>query len=338
MTRSHPSKSLLTCNALVLVAFLALACHGLAADDDLSKREKKIVEARAWLTNQFEPWLTNTFPDITSKPWPEWFVNPPSRTRLPTFLTNTFLTIDTEEFPVWFQTPEEEMLAKGIPDFWKDVQAKVPLVPQAKNLPAIVRGPYLQMSTTNSIVIRWRTDQPNPSVVKFGKSPDKLSKEAKASGTLADHVVLLTNLQPDTKYYYSIGTRDVPLIVQLTNRIAMVGVTNGTLYVSTRATNIELASVANSRLTFSMKQGRLSYASADGKIRHDTTNTALLVSTLTSLMSLTISNGALVVGTSDQIMPMDGGEVVRKRRCRRNISPSARRTSALPAQMRRRIS
>ncbi len=279
-----------------------------AADDEATKREKRLIETQTWLTNEFRPWLTNTFPEVIHKPWPEWFVNPPSRTRLPTFLTNTFPTIDTEEFPEWFLTPDEEELAKGIPDFWKDVKAKVPIVPQAKNLPGIIRGPYLQMGTTNSMMIRWRTDQPVAGVVNFGKSPDKLNKQAKATGTLTEHVVVLTNLMPDTKYYYSLGARDVPLIVHLTNKVASVGVTNGTLYVSTRSTNLEVASITNGRLTFTMKQGRLSFASTDGKINRDTTNTVLLVSTLTSLVSLSVSNGALVLGTPDHIIPMDGGE------------------------------
>ncbi len=297
---------------LALVACMALAWNVLAADDDLTKREKKIAETRVWLTNEFRPWLTNTFPEVRQKPWPEWFVNPPSRTRLPTFLTNTFLTIESEEFPDWFLNPEEEWLAKGIPEFWKDVQKKDPTVPPVKNLPAITRGPYLQMGTTNSMMIRWRTDQSVPGVVSFGKSPDKLSKQAKATGTRTEHVVVLTNLAPKTKYFYSIGTRDIPLIVQLTNKVAIVGVTNGTLHVSSRATNLELAAVSNSRFIFTLKQGRLSFASADGKIQRDTTNTTLLLSTLTSLMSLSVSNGALVVGTSDQMIPLDGGEVGKK--------------------------
>jgi hypothetical protein len=282
------------------------------ADDEATKRDKKITETRNWLTNDFIGWLTNTFPDAPSKVWPEWFVNSPSKNSVPTWLTNTFPHIDTEEFPQWVYEPDEEMIAKGIPPWWETYRKKFPIVPQAKNLPAILRGPYLQMGTTNSMMIRWRTDHPVAGVVNFGKSPDKLSKQAKAAGTLTEHVVVLTNLVADTKYYYSLGARDVPLIVHLTNNVASIGVTNGTLYVSSRSTNLELASVTNARLSFTMKLGRLSFASTDGKLKRDTTNTVLLVSTLTSLVSLSISNGALVLDTSDHILPMDGGEVGKK--------------------------
>ncbi len=280
-----------------------------AADDADAKRLKKLNDTRAWLTNEFTPWLTNTFPTVTFEHWPDWLVNPPSRTRLPTWLTNTFPEIESEDFPFWLATAHEEQLAKGIPDFWNDFKAKVRTVPQAKNLPVITRGPYLQLGTTNSMVVRWRTAQPRPSVVKFGRAPDKLSKEARASGTLAEHVVLFTNLQPDTKYFYSIGERDTPMIVSLTNDLARISTTNGTLYVSSRSTNLEIAAVTNGTLLFSHQRGRLSITTEDGRWKQDTTNTTLLVSTLTSLINLSVSNGALAVASSDHIIPMDGGEV-----------------------------
>jgi hypothetical protein len=56
------------------------------------------------------------------------------------------------------------MIAKGIPGWWETYRKKLPIVPSAKNLPAIVRGPYLQMGTTNSMMIRWRTDHSVPGV------------------------------------------------------------------------------------------------------------------------------------------------------------------------------
>ena len=44
------------------LALFVLALRVSAADEpELSKREKKIIETSAWLTNQFAPWLTNTF-------------------------------------------------------------------------------------------------------------------------------------------------------------------------------------------------------------------------------------------------------------------------------------
>src|SRR6266702_3073587 len=79
---------------------------------------------------------------------------------------------------------------------------KLPIIPLAKPLPVIVRGPYLQCGTTNSVVLRWRTDAPGPSIVRFGLSPTNLNKSAASAGSLTEHVVLLRGLKPDTKYFY----------------------------------------------------------------------------------------------------------------------------------------
>lgn len=295
--------------AFAVLILVLMALRVSAADDAAAKRDKKIDETRAWLTNAFVPWLTNEFPEVTTKPYPEWFVNPFSKTRLPTWLTNTFPQIDTEEFPQWLKDPVEEMLEKGIPDWWGDAMKRIPTVPAVKPLPAIVRGPYLQLGTTNSMVLRWRTDVPVASVVPYGTSSAKLSKHAKASGTLTEHVVLFTNLQPDTKYFYSIGTNDTPLIVLLTNNIARVRTTNSPLYVSSPSTNILIASVTNGTLLFSMRLGRLSISSPDEKLVRHTTNTHLVLSTINNTAELSITNGNFFISTPNNITPLDKGEV-----------------------------
>ena len=295
--------------ALGSLLLFALVLGASAADDAEAKRDKKIQEVRTWITNQFVPWLTNEFPEVTSRPYPEWFVNPFSKTRLPTWLTNTFPQIDTEEFPEWLKDPDEEMLSKGIPDWWPDAMKRVPTVPPVKSLPAIIRGPYLQLGTTNSMVLRWRTDIPNPSLVMFGTSPTKLSKQAKSSGTLMDHVVMFTNLEPDTKYFYAIGTNDTPMIVLFTNNIVRIRTTNATLYVSSPDTNIVIASVVNGTLLFSKRLGRISVLSPDEKLVRHTTNLQLVINTVNNTATLSITNNTLVLSTHDSIRPLDGGEV-----------------------------
>lgn len=294
---------------LLGVALAVLVSFASNADGaELSRQEKTIRDTKLWLTNDFVPWLTNTFPDVETKIWPEWLVNPPSRTRLPTWLTNTFPHIDTEEFPHWLEAADEEMLSKGIPDWWRDVMLKMfPTVPSPKPLPGITRGPYLQLATTNSMIIRWRTDRPSSTEVSYGTALGKLNKKARASGTLTEHVVLVTNLQPDTKYFYSFGTKDTPIFVTLTNNIARLSTTNAPLHVSSRSTNLEIVSVTNSTLVFSMRMGRLSIASEDQKMVRHTTNTALVINTPNNLLNLSITNGALAVSTPNNIMPMDGG-------------------------------
>ncbi len=71
--------------------------------------------------------------------------------------------------------------------------------------PVLIRGPYLQVGGPTTMTIRWRTDVFDRSRVKFGLSPDQLTQVQDDSTLVTDHIVTLSNLQPLTKYYYSIG-------------------------------------------------------------------------------------------------------------------------------------
>jgi hypothetical protein len=69
----------------------------------------------------------------------------------------------------------------------------------------IVRGPYLQSATPTSMVVRWRTDVAEGSVVSYGTERTRLDKSAKSEGILTEHVVQVSGLAPNTKYFYTIG-------------------------------------------------------------------------------------------------------------------------------------
>ncbi len=74
------------------------------------------------------------------------------------------------------------------------------------------RAPYLQVPTTDSITIRWRTDESAryTSVVRYGKSPDALDKAVEARELprhfpgVRDWQATIEKLDPDTKYYYAL--------------------------------------------------------------------------------------------------------------------------------------
>jgi hypothetical protein len=68
------------------------------------------------------------------------------------------------------------------------------------------RGPYLQMITPTSAVVRWGTTIKNNSVVRFGTNPAALDRTVNMARPTFYHEVKLKNLKPDTKYYYTIGT------------------------------------------------------------------------------------------------------------------------------------
>ncbi len=72
-------------------------------------------------------------------------------------------------------------------------------------LPGLIRGPYLQSATPHSILLRWRTDASGRSRVWFGKVGSELTGVADDSALVTEHKVLLSGLEPGTRYYYTIG-------------------------------------------------------------------------------------------------------------------------------------
>ncbi|MDX1389007.1 MAG: metallophosphoesterase family protein, partial [Acidobacteriota bacterium] len=70
----------------------------------------------------------------------------------------------------------------------------------------VPRGPYLQMGTPTSIVVKWRTTEPSDSRVRFGPAPGQLVNIVDDPGINTDHEVALSGLSPDTVYYYSYGS------------------------------------------------------------------------------------------------------------------------------------
>ena len=54
--------------------------------------------------------------------------------------------------------------------------------------------------------VRWRTDVSTDSCVRYGTSLSSLSSQTCSSTSVTDHVVQLSSLSSNTKYYYSIGT------------------------------------------------------------------------------------------------------------------------------------
>ncbi len=69
---------------------------------------------------------------------------------------------------------------------------------------SVIRGPYLQQATSNSMTIRWRTNAAVPSFVQYGLNENNLNLVASISSPTNEHEIKLENLAPDTKYFYTI--------------------------------------------------------------------------------------------------------------------------------------
>ncbi|MBN1341913.1 MAG: HEAT repeat domain-containing protein [Phycisphaerae bacterium] len=71
----------------------------------------------------------------------------------------------------------------------------------------LVKGPYLQNLTTDSVTVMWETDQPVAGRVEYGLGA-KLDRKTPSLGDREIQEVRLTGLQPETAYQYRITVGD----------------------------------------------------------------------------------------------------------------------------------
>jgi hypothetical protein len=85
------------------------------------------------------------------------------------------------------------------------------LAPAGLEAAVLVRGPYLQSVTDTSVVLRWRTDQPTSSEVRYGPAPASLPFSAGDPALTTEHVIPVGGLSPETRYHYTVGEAGVAL-------------------------------------------------------------------------------------------------------------------------------
>src|SRR6185436_10920758 len=71
---------------------------------------------------------------------------------------------------------------------------------------SVTRGPYLQIGTPNSTIVRWRTNVATDSRVSFGTTQGSLTSVVDNATQTTEHEVLVSGLSPATKYFYSVGS------------------------------------------------------------------------------------------------------------------------------------
>ncbi|PRY43142.1 putative secreted protein (Por secretion system target) [Spirosoma oryzae] len=84
-------------------------------------------------------------------------------------------------------------------------------VPALAQTVQLVRGPYIQVVTPTSAIVRWRTSQPTVGRLWYGTSPTSLSSEQRETQATQEHVITVSGLQPATRYAYAIGFDDTKL-------------------------------------------------------------------------------------------------------------------------------
>lgn len=73
-------------------------------------------------------------------------------------------------------------------------------------VPMIVTGPYLQQGTKSTQTIMWETSETGTSVVEYGEQAP-LSLRAENIEPKTIHEITLSNLKPQTQYFYRISTK-----------------------------------------------------------------------------------------------------------------------------------
>ncbi len=76
---------------------------------------------------------------------------------------------------------------------------------------ALIRGPYLQLGTPTTMIVRWRTDVAEDSRVRWGTAVGSLTSMEDDATVTTEHEVTITGLTPDTTYFYEVGSTTTAL-------------------------------------------------------------------------------------------------------------------------------
>lgn len=112
-----------------------------------------------------------------------------------------------------------------------DMVFDVELIYFKSNKPALInsvtRQPYLQMGSPSSFEVCWQTANKRPTELRYGTSALNLDQVFIDTNQVTEHRVSLTNLQPATRYYYSIENEPT-FINDVSNQYAQTSPLPGT--------------------------------------------------------------------------------------------------------------
>ena len=97
------------------------------------------------------------------------------------------------------------------PALWRRVPTTIVAFGCVSLFGQVVRGPYLQLGTPTSVVVKWRTNSATDSKVSYGADPAALTSSVTDGTSTTEHEMTVSGLTPNTKYVYSVGTTSGPL-------------------------------------------------------------------------------------------------------------------------------
>jgi acid phosphatase type 7 len=92
----------------------------------------------------------------------------------------------------------------------------------------VTRGPYLQRGSPNTVVVRWRTDVATDSRVRYSTSLTGTFTTVNDAASTTEHVVTVSGLSANTKYFYSVGSTSAVLTGPDANTFFVTSPTPGT--------------------------------------------------------------------------------------------------------------
>lgn len=97
-------------------------------------------------------------------------------------------------FPMTLASPRQD------PSDYDQRQAK-----DQRSAVTLSRGPYLQLVTASSMIVKWRTSAPTDSVVQYGLAPEALATQISSPILTTEHELTMSGLDAETVHYYSVG-------------------------------------------------------------------------------------------------------------------------------------
>ena len=94
----------------------------------------------------------------------------------------------------------------------------VPALASESFAAVLTRGPYLQIGTPTSMIVRWRTDAPVESRLLWGTNLASLNGTTSQPVPTTEHELQVQGLSPSTRYYYSVESGDTVLSAAGTNQ------------------------------------------------------------------------------------------------------------------------
>lgn len=93
-----------------------------------------------------------------------------------------------------------------------DISFDFQMVALPEGFVRVLRGPYLQKGASTSMTVRWRTDTPVYSGIRYGTDINNLDLARSSNAETTEHEIELSNLAPSTVYYYEIFNDENTLV------------------------------------------------------------------------------------------------------------------------------